>query len=131
MTRTHHPTPTFQLRLALHRDVILGPGKVALLEAIDETGSISSAGRALGMSYKKAWQLIETMNGHFLEPLVETHAGGNERGGARLSATGRQVIAHFRALERRLAEEDAEDARALLDLLAFEAAETSACDNGA
>lgn len=53
MTRTHHLKPTFQLRLVLHRDVIIGPGKAELLEMVSQTGSISAAGRALKMSYKK------------------------------------------------------------------------------
>ncbi|WP_447928316.1 winged helix-turn-helix domain-containing protein [Vreelandella sp. EE27] len=116
MTRTHHPAPTFQLRLALHRDVIIGPGKVSLLEAVDQTGSISAAGRELDMSYKKAWQLIDTMNAHFTGPLVATHAGGSERGGAQLTELGALVIRHYRALER--ATEHCEDAQALLALLA-------------
>ncbi|NYS76834.1 MULTISPECIES: winged helix-turn-helix domain-containing protein [Halomonadaceae] len=117
MTRTHHFQPTFQLRLALHRDVIIGPGKADLLEMVEQTGSISAGGRALKMSYKKAWQLIDTMNNHFLSPLVSTSSGGNERGGAHLTELGKQVLAHYRALETQLSQQSV-DAQALLSLLA-------------
>lgn len=118
MTRTHHLKPTFQLRLVLHRDVIIGPGKAALLEMIDQTGSISAAGRALKMSYKKAWQLMDTMNNHFPSPLVSTSSGGSERGGAYLTQLGQQVLNHYRALESQLSMEQSSDAKALLSLLA-------------
>ncbi|MBE0463832.1 MAG: winged helix-turn-helix domain-containing protein [Halomonadaceae bacterium] len=117
MTRTHHLKPTFQLRLALHNDVVIGPGKADLLEMIDQTGSISAAGRALKMSYKKAWQLIETMNSYFPSPLVATHSGGNQRGGAQLTELGKQVLTHYRALESQLTIEQSDDAQALLSLL--------------
>lgn len=117
MTRTHHLKPTFQLRLVLHRDVIIGPGKAELLEMVSQTGSISAAGRALKMSYKKAWQLIDTMNNHFPSPLVSTSSGGNERGGTHLTELGKQVLTHYRALERQLSLEDSTDAQALLSLL--------------
>ncbi|MCS2610692.1 winged helix-turn-helix domain-containing protein [Halomonas dongshanensis] len=117
MTRTHHPAPTFQLRLALARDVVIGPGKAALLDAVERTGSISAAGRTLNMSYKKAWQLIDTMNRHFSAPLVVTQAGGHERGGAQLTELGRQVLAHYRALERKLSPSVSAEAQALIDLL--------------
>lgn len=118
MTRTHHPTPTFQVRLAFHHDVIIGPGKADLLEMVDQTGSISAAGRSLKMSYKKAWQLIETMNHHFHSPLVATSSGGNERGGAHLTELGKQVLKHYRSLEKQLLLDQSEDAIALLALLA-------------
>ncbi|MBZ5488155.1 LysR family transcriptional regulator [Halomonas aquamarina] len=117
MTRTLHTTPTFQLRLALNRDVVIGPGKADLLERIDQTGSISAAGRSLTMSYKKAWHLIETMNHHFPSPLVATSSGGNERGGAHLTELGQQVLAHYRALEKQLSPEHSMDAQALLALM--------------
>ncbi|MEE4184369.1 MAG: LysR family transcriptional regulator [Gammaproteobacteria bacterium] len=70
----------------------LGPGKAALLQAINQTGSISAAARSLGMSYARAWNLTESMNSAFRERLVETFAGGNRRGGAALTPTGEQVL---------------------------------------
>lgn len=93
MTRTHHLKPTFQLRLALHNDVVIGPGKADLLEMIDQTGSISAAGRALKMSYKKAWQLIETMNSYFsLRWLPLTQAATSEVVPSSLSLASRYLL---------------------------------------
>ena len=66
-----------------------GPGKIDLLRAVSETGSISAAARVIGMSYKRAWFLIDTLNRGFGEPVVEALAGGNGGGGARLTASGR------------------------------------------
>jgi len=83
-------TPEIELRIALDPETLLGPGKAALLQAIDETGSIAAAGRRMGTSYKRAWYLIDTMNVYFSEPVVISTKGGNSRGGARLTATGRK-----------------------------------------
>ncbi|MBE7249287.1 MAG: LysR family transcriptional regulator [Actinomycetospora chiangmaiensis] len=77
----------------------LGPGKVRLLESIAEHGSISAAGRALGMSYRRAWLLVEAMNTGFGRPVVEAQTGGRTGGGARLSAFGGAVVAQYRAVE--------------------------------
>ena len=81
----------------------IGPGKADLLEAIDAHGSISAAGRALGMSYRKTWLLVDSMNRCWVDRLVETSAGGGRGGGARLTDCGRQVLAAFRAMEAELA----------------------------
>ncbi len=78
----------------------VGPGKVQLLEAIAAHGSISAAGRALGMSYRRAWTLIEALNAGFGRPVVETQAGGRAGGGARLSPFGAGLVADYRAMER-------------------------------
>lgn len=78
----------------------VGPGKVQLLEMVAEHGSISAAGRALGMSYRRAWTLIEAMNSGFGQPVVEAQIGGKAGGGARLSSFGADLIAHYRAIER-------------------------------
>src|SRR5262249_3842559 len=75
-----------------------------LMEAIEREGSISAAGRALGMSYRRAWMLVDTMNRCWTEPLVETTPGGGETKGARLTELGREVLGAYRALERALAE---------------------------
>ena len=91
-----------QLRLLLDGEIALGPGKVELLAAIDATGSISAAGKQLGMSYRRAWLLVDTMNRCFREPLVTTAKGGAAGGGTALSASGRAVLQHYRELERRL-----------------------------
>lgn len=79
---------------------MMGPGKAELLERIDRTGSISAAGREMGMSYKRAWQLVETLNAMFGAPVVESSRGGAQGGGARVTDTGRAVLAAYRAFER-------------------------------
>lgn len=117
MTRTRHTSPRFQLRLVADRDVVLGPGKADLLEAIERTGSISSASRDLGMSYKKGWQLIDTMNQHFPLPVIETRTGGSQRGGACLTPLGQEILARYRALQQRLDPQTCDEARELLALL--------------
>ena len=79
----------------------LGPGKIRLLEAIGKTGSISRAGRALGMSYRRAWLLIDDMNRSFRAPVVATQPGGVQGGGAALTPFGRELIENYRAIEAR------------------------------
>ncbi|WCT74864.1 LysR family transcriptional regulator [Sphingomonas naphthae] len=81
----------------------IGPGKADLLEAIVAEGSISGAGRALGMSYRKTWLLVDSMNRCWVERLVETSAGGGKGGGARLTDCGRAVLAGYRAMEAEIA----------------------------
>ncbi len=78
----------------------IGPGKVALLEQIAATGSISAAGRAMRMSYRRAWLLVEALNGLFREPVVATQTGGSHGGGAALTPFGRELVAAYRAVER-------------------------------
>ena len=77
----------------------IGPGKAALLEAIDAAGSISAGARRLGMSYRRAWLLVDEMNRCFTGKLVDTVAGGGTGRGASLSETGRTVLVAFRAVE--------------------------------
>jgi molybdate transport system regulatory protein len=79
-------------------DIPFGPGKAALLAEIDALGSISAAGRAMGMSYKRAWDLVEEMNALFDPPLVESSRGGAAKGGARVTEAGRKVLAEYRGL---------------------------------
>jgi molybdate transport system regulatory protein len=97
--RRIEPTPNF--RLQIKRGVVLGPGKVALLEHIAELGSISQAGKAMQMSYRTAWALVNDMNDHFIEPLVERSKGGTGGGGASLTPLGMDVLRRYRAMERR------------------------------
>lgn len=85
-------------------EIAMGPGKADLLEAIDREGSISGAGRSLGMSYRRTWELVDTMNRCWAEPLVEAVAGGGRNKGARLTPLGRNVLVRYRALERRIVE---------------------------
>lgn len=87
----------------------IGPGKADLLEAIDRQGSISAAGRAMGLSYRRAWLLVDSMNRCWIERLVETTAGGGAAKGARLTATGRTVLNAYRTLEQQLADAASQD----------------------
>jgi molybdate transport system regulatory protein len=108
----------FRFRLLLGRTVAMGPGKADLLTALAETGSISAAARRMGMSYKRAWYLIDTMNRCFKEPVVETVKGGRGHGGAGLTTMGQTVLDHYRAMEARAAVAMAEDLDRLADLVA-------------
>lgn len=94
---------SFRARLHCGDQIAMGPGKADLLDAIDQQGSISGASRALGMSYRRTWMLVDTMNRCWKTPLVDATAGGTRGGGARLTDLGREVLAQFRALEARMA----------------------------
>ena len=76
----------------------LGPGKMMLLDNIDRHGSISAAGRAMNMSYRQAWDLVDQLNRAFVELVVESHAGGKSGGGASLTPLGRALVAHYSAI---------------------------------
>lgn len=102
-----------------HQDAVaMGPGKADLLEAIAATGSISGAGRAMKMSYRRAWQLVDLMNRSFQAPLVHSATGGQHGGGARLTEMGQLVLARYRALEAALAATAEAHAAGLDELLA-------------
>ncbi len=88
-----------RLRVMLDAEIAMGPGKADLLEAIDRTGSISAASRDLDMSYKRAWQLVDTMNRCFRHPLVATEIGGAQRGRSTLTEEGRAVLQLYRRME--------------------------------
>ena len=109
--------PRLHLRLYFG-DIPFGPGKAALLDQIAAQGSIAAAGRAMGMSYKRAWDLVEEMNALFASPLVTTARGGAAKGGAQVTAEGQAVLAHYRALMALLAGQGAGDIAALQALLA-------------
>lgn len=106
-----------KLQLLCGDGFAMGPGKADILEAIDREGSISAAGRALGMSYRRTWLLVDEMNRCFSERLVESHSGGRDRG-ARLTGLGRDVLAAYRDLEARSATViDSASYRRLTDVL--------------
>lgn len=91
----------------------LGPGKIALMELISKHGSISAAGKEMGMSYRRAWLLVDEINQTFREPLVATQMGGSGGGGARLTKLGRDVVGRYRAIEGAAATASAADLRVL------------------
>lgn len=88
-----------KLRVEFDGGGMIGPGKADLMEGIAATGSIAAAGRAMGMSYKRAWTLVDTLNGLFAAPLVLSTRGGATGGSATLTATGRAVLAAYRQLQ--------------------------------
>lgn len=92
-----------QLRISFKKSIAMGPGKADLLDAIAASGSISAAARELGMSYRRAWLLVETMNQSFREPLVVTATGGQHGGGAVVTELGCEVVSRYRAMERKAA----------------------------
>jgi molybdate transport system regulatory protein len=94
------PADRLTLRLDLASGARIGPGKVALLEAIGRTGSISAAGRELRMSYRRAWDLVEELNHSLGVAMVSTATGGSGGGGAALTPAGQALINEYRALER-------------------------------
>jgi molybdate transport system regulatory protein len=89
----------------------MGPGRAALLSHIARTGSITSAARAMGMSYRRAWQLVEAMNKSFAEPLVVTEVGGKRGGGAAVTALGKRLVRLYRAMENKASSAIAADLR--------------------
>ncbi|MDX9707275.1 MAG: LysR family transcriptional regulator [Azospira sp.] len=92
-----------RLRVLLGASIAIGPGKADLLDAIGRSGSISAAARTLGMSYRRAWLLVEATNDAFVEPLVSTATGGSGGGGAQLTDFGRIVLDRYRRMEYRAA----------------------------
>lgn len=111
-------SPSITLRIRLAPDTLLGPGKAALLHAIEENGSIAAASRSMGMSYKRAWYLIDTMNAYFREPVVISAKGGSTRGGAQLTDTGHAVLKAYRRIEAKAGRAVARDLAALAVLAA-------------
>jgi molybdate transport system regulatory protein len=91
------------IRIDLEGGCRIGPGKIRLLELIEATGSISAAGRAMAMSYRRAWLLVESLNNGLRAPVVAAQPGGRHGGGAQLTAFGRDLIARYRAIEREAA----------------------------
>jgi len=110
--------PDSFIRVHLARVNAIGPGKADLLQAIAETGSIAEAAGRMGMSYRRAWCLVRSLNLAFIALLIETQKGGAERGSAALTTTGDEVLRRYRAMEEAAAASVAEDARAFRDLLA-------------
>jgi molybdate transport system regulatory protein len=97
------PEPRLRIRIVFDKGQFIGPGKADLMEGIERCGSIAAAGRGMGMSYKRAWELIGALNGMFRTPLVESTRGGPGGGGAVLTDLGREVLTQYRAFEEEAA----------------------------
>lgn len=102
-------------------EIAFGPGKAKLLEAIHEFGSIAAAAKSMGMSYKRAWDLVMVMNASFQEPLVSTIVGGSNGGGTTLTITGQMVLQRYRAI---LSESEQFVAAEMSDFISFLAQDT-------
>src|SRR5215510_4397101 len=113
VVKSDMPHAGLTIRVNLGPHGYIGPGKVALMELISKHGSISAAGKEMGMSYRRAWLLVDEVNHIFREPLVETQMGGSGGGGARLTKLGRDVVGRYRAIEGAAATACAADMRAL------------------
>ena len=115
--RRRGPVARFRLRVTSGETIAIGPGKVDLLEAIVETRSITAAAKSIGMSYRRAWILVDQINACLREPAVASAKGGERGGGSRLTAVGEELIARYRRIEARATEACAEDIAALLGLV--------------
>ena len=105
------------LRVTLGDQFYVGPGRADLLELIGETGSISEAAKRMGMSYKRAWSLVQALNDGCGAPLVETSRGGTGQGGAVLTGLGREVVSRYRHMQQATREAIDDDLAALRQLL--------------
>lgn len=88
-----------RLRILFGEATALGPGKVELIEAIEQAGSISGAAKNMGMSYRRAWNLADSINHDFKEAIIETNSGGKGGGGATISPIGREILTRYREIE--------------------------------
>ena len=108
------PAGLGHLRIRLTETAYIGPGRADLLEGIAQTGSIGAAGKRMGMSYKRAWSLVQALNDGFGRPLVKTSRGGSEQGGAALTSDGAAVLEHYRRMQKATEEAIAPSLAALL-----------------
>ncbi|HTD02645.1 ModE family transcriptional regulator [Undibacterium sp.] len=108
----------FRLRVRRGDEIVIGPGKIALLEAIAATGSISAAARALEMSYRRAWLLTDEMNRGLTMPVIDAKSGGSKGGGAVLTPTALEIIARYRAIEKTALQAAQADLDALVGMIA-------------
>ncbi|MCH4150979.1 MAG: LysR family transcriptional regulator [Sphingobium sp.] len=122
MTASARPVLKIRLQILCGSEIAMGPGKADLLEAIAREGSISAAGRALGMSYRRCWMLVDVMNRCWNAPLVATNTGGTRGGGAHVTETGREVLKLYRSLQKTVEGAAAPEWRALQALLSPESA---------
>jgi molybdate transport system regulatory protein len=108
----------FRLRINKGEEIAIGPGKVALLEAIVAAGSITAAAKDMGMSYRRAWLLVDDMNRCFKKPVVDSAKGGKEGGGTVVTPTGMEVVALYRGIEARAQKATAKELARLTRLMA-------------
>jgi molybdate transport system regulatory protein len=112
-------TAKFRMRVTAGDVIAVGPGKIALLEAIADTGSITSAAKSLDMSYRRAWLLLDELNRSLREPAADSAKGGQHGGGSEITAAGRQLIHLYRRIEKTASKACATDIKVLLGMLAL------------
>jgi len=112
------PVAKFRMRVTAGEVIAIGPGKISLLEAIGETGSITAAAKSLDMSYRRAWMLLDELNRALRKPAVDSAKGGQHGGGSQLTELGQQLIDTYRRIERTASSACAADIRRLLGLVA-------------
>jgi len=112
------PQLRFRMRVTDGDAIAVGPGKIALLEAIELTGSITAAAKHLGMSYRRAWLLLDELNRCLRQPAVDSAQGGQHGGGSALTAEGRQLVELYRRIEATAAKACKPDIKRLMALLA-------------
>ena len=112
------PVAKFRLRVTTGDVIAVGPGKIALLEAIAETGSITAGAKRLDMSYRRAWMLLDELNRALKKPAVDSAKGGQHGGGSEITAVGRQLIELYRRIELAAAHACADDMARMVKLLA-------------
>jgi molybdate transport system regulatory protein len=113
-----HNRIRLRVRIDVGREPAIGPGKIALLEAIMHEGSLSAAARKLGMSYRRAWLLIEDINSRMRKPAVIGAKGGAQGGSSEVTASGRRLVELFRSVEGKISSRATADVRELNELLA-------------
>nr|WP_232450933.1 LysR family transcriptional regulator [Burkholderia ubonensis] len=114
---TDEPSVSFRMRIRKGDTVALGPGKVALLEAVREHGSISAAARGLGMSYRRAWLLIDELNRSLTSPATMSEQGGHSGGGCTLTPVGEEIVRLYRSIELQAQKHCAKQIAALTHLM--------------
>lgn len=112
------PVVRFRLRVTCGETVAIGPGKIQLLEAIQQTGSLTAAAKSIGMSYRRAWLLIDELNRALKIPAVESAKGGEHGGGSVLTSVGEKLVQQYRSIEAAAAASCKAQIRALTALLA-------------
>jgi molybdate transport system regulatory protein len=117
-SKAGRPVARFRMRVTAGEAIAIGPGKVALLEAILEAGSITAGAKRLDMSYRRAWLLVDELNRSLRQPALDSAKGGSHGGGSALTATGLQLIELYRRIETTAAQACKDDIRKLLSLLA-------------
>ena len=111
------PVARFRLRLTQGARIAVGPGRIELLEAVRDAGSITAAARSLDMSYRRAWMLLDELNRSLRAPVVESVHGGAQGGGSRLTETGLELVRLYRRIEQIAARACRDDIEALTELL--------------